>query len=273
MNLYGAWKLNQQLSKEQKQLFKEKCYEGTMPIREWIQFFESISKLDFIYNQIATLSMAIGILSAISLFFTLVLAPSLMLFVLPVALIFGIVYFKLSEIDLHDNVQVFVIPMLRILDMDVAPEAELFLRLDLRDSTHDSKYTGEEKSYRVTDAFYVGEWIVGKVRLIDGTALEWTITDTLREREKYSASGKRKYKYKNKSRFEVRLGLKNSRYRSSQQMFEQQKHIQSKIKQGEQRTRVRLRKTVVERNSKEVIANIYDFVDLLSTAYGSIQSQ
>lgn len=120
--------------------------------------------------------------------------------------------------DLSDNLRVSVLPFLAALREDFAAEP-VSIKLDLRDPkakekiTNVFKTTGMMKDVTTT---YVDSWMSGEGTLTDGSKLQWSVVDTIIEKQRWrkTASGKYKSKTKTKKKtaVDVTLGLKSKRY-------------------------------------------------------------
>ena len=127
---------------------------------------------------------------------------------------FFVIYFVYryrSKLGVFTQARKMLMPLLYVLQEDVQPQNELFIRLDLGSSTDASKKRDVkrfEPKYRtkVCQSHFQDDWFQGDVKLCDGTRLRWSITDAVRKREVRRFNG-RKHKFKTKYKVKTRLAL------------------------------------------------------------------
>lgn len=109
----------------------------------------------------------------------------------------------------------FIMPLLRILLVDIPSDGYLGLRADLRGPEADGKATAPQmlptppRVKSIEQVFFFDPWIALEAKLNNKAKLDLWIADVVRERKihKYSSSGKLKVKYKRKSTQRVRVRL------------------------------------------------------------------
>lgn len=259
------------LTPEQKTFLSNKTYEASMPASEWLALIENISRFDHHLDAFRGLCGWIGFLlmlgGGVQVFFTGQLNPYLLL----IGGGFLFVYFIVRLADIHNNLRRFVLPMLRILQMDLHDETPINMKLDLRGNKFYTKLEDTIEGDRREDEIYIDPWLSASTRLQDGTSLQWSITEKFRYRTQRNYRGKVKVKFKRKRRYEVQLGFSQAQYRVVDSRLKAFRHssYQSKRKKGSKRDRVRLRQQTVDTDEVSY-ADIHEFTELLYTAYGML---
>jgi hypothetical protein len=173
-----------------------------------------------------------------------------------------------------------VAPLVAVLREDMAPEAPLTLRLDLRGGEINAKRVDQRKLDRppgkgapsTTEATYADPWLGGAAELADGSRLEWTVTDELRKREvsRRNPRGKlkTKAKYKVKRQIDVRLAFPDD-YAALAAGERRQGQERLAVRPGEKRTVVKLRRVFV-RYHRDAPLEARSMLDLMADAYREV---
>lgn len=243
------------LSAEQKRILTSKSFNLNRRPGELIEFLTPLAAHD---RGADRTRRRFGILAAsaipVSLLLMVVFAASGFKPLIPMTLTSGFVVFliglaawlKMRRADLSNNLRETVLPILNIFREDFSRDAPVHLKVDLSPPRDKKKKQSESAPYKkgsyykVVDVMYLDPWMEGAATLNDGTALSWSVVDSIRERtaRKRTARGKIKTKTKlsRKSRIEVQLGLRKSRYDVTPSP-------EATMKTGEKRHVVTLRRT------------------------------
>ena len=187
-----------------------------------------------------------------------------------------------KKMDLADAPLGFTVPLLPILREDADPAKPLELKLDLRGALVSGKRTGETKPYKkgayhkVVDTLYEDPWLVGHAEFVDGTALDWTVTDHVRSSKKTKRNPrgkiKTKTKRKKKTSLDVKVVFPAKNYAAAQATAggpsagDLRKDV---IKTGDGRTTVRVSR-VVKSNDVNAPLDVNHLLDLVAHAYGRV---
>jgi hypothetical protein len=251
------------LSGEQKRFVKAKVLEGESTPDEWLSFFGQIAEFDT-YVDAGRKSLKIGcgafaILFVVGIVLVGVAGPVLLVFALVGAIALGITALVQSRVDLPNNFRGLTVPFVSILKEEMEPGEQLHLRLDLRGKTIPDK---EDRAARTStasgdDRFFEDTWMSGRAMLADGSRLEWSIVDYVRERKrtKRSASGKTKAKTKHKIKtaVEARLSLRHKDYAAIQAATPNDWHDRIDFKTGGSRNTVRVKRVIVSTDLKAML--------------------
>lgn len=129
----------------------------------------------------------------------------------------------LGSMDMHNNLRLFVVPLLNALQQDMAPGKNMIFKLDLRGKTCKSKMISQKHDNpgwfrypKLSTYNFKDYWFSCVAPLVDGSTLKITVDDKVRQRKKtYSSrSGKTKYKtkIKIKSKISASLAMKTKTY-------------------------------------------------------------
>jgi hypothetical protein len=140
---------------------------------------------------------------------------SLGLFAVGAALLFGL--HKLAPYDLEDRRYELALVLLKRLQVDLDPAADVHLMLDLRALDVPEKRVREDQAGGWTTRLHVDPWFTLEARMADGASVRIHMTEWLRVRERFktSASGRRKVKRtrrKGRTRLDVSVRVKPERY-------------------------------------------------------------
>jgi len=213
-----ALELFQSLDKEQVNFVKLRKIEASYKIKHWIDFFEKISFMDEKgdgerkkWEKWRTASIIVAVLFFIFGF------ANYFLFVFTFIAIIGIFIFsnfvaKLKSIDVKNQLRLFIFPLLSFLKEEIDQEQKVYLHLDLSQINQEAylKETIPVKSSalpKILTKIYELNWIKASMQMVDGTDIEWEITDKVRIRNitKRGSSGKIKYKTKIKTKHTIIL--------------------------------------------------------------------
>jgi len=213
------------LNDEQAGIIREKQVTLNRPAGDLIALLAPIAKWDAASDTARTrfgCSAALFILASIPFFFLaansnrLFAAAGVALLIAGILMI--VVWSRKKSEDLSDNLRVSVLPFLAALREDFGSEP-VAIKLDLRVPKSKEKIkdvfktTGMMKDVTTT---YVDPWMSGEGTLTDGSKLQWSVVDTIIEKQRWrkKASGKYKSKTKTKKKtaVDVTLALKSKRY-------------------------------------------------------------
>ena len=220
MNVIQAWR---SLSSEQKGILRDKRLELNRPIDELLALLKPLAACDAMGDKSRTrlgCTFAVAIVLTIVAAFTL--GPIAAVVMLAVTIALGYFYFWMKRIDVSNNFREFAIPVLTVFREDIEPAQPVHLTLDLASPTAASKKREEKPPYKqgayhkVIETTYVDPWMSAEALLVDGTRLSWSITDSIRERQKTKRNARGKYKTKTKhlkkTDLEVSLRLRKKTY-------------------------------------------------------------
>jgi hypothetical protein len=276
MSVISALSAYRNLNAEQKKFLREKKIEATYPPDAWIALLSGAVRYDQAGDP---LRKAMGWTAGISLvimFISLVggaLPLSLVFLVIGIAAI--VVWVLLRRIDIPDSVRGFLLPTVTLLREDIQPEGMLHMKVDLTGGTQ----AGKKKESRdlpgrggasIVQSIYNDPWMMGDSTLADGSALQWEITDNIRERKvtRRNPRGKikTKFKYRVRRLIDVRVGLRRDDYAVEAGGQAADSRLQMNLKPGEKRNVIRMRK-VVESSSLNSALDVHEFLDPIAAAY------
>ena len=218
-----------QLSEGERNFVHAPKLSGSMPATDWIAQIEGITQFDEHVNVAVDQLWKIGMLLLVgafcAIFGAFVLAGGVPI-VSGVALIvgtlaglsgFSVFVYRSSwkSVDVPDVLCETVLPLLRVMELELPAESCVRLTLDLTGSEQAEKTfdTAESGSWMSLphrrDTIYRDPWLGLQATLIDGSRLQFALRDTLRVRKvtKISRSGKRKTKTKRKVKRRIRVCL------------------------------------------------------------------
>ena len=218
-------RIKNSLSPEQTQFFSQKTISATHKIKDWIQFFSSISVLDRMMDKRVKLYMGLIVFLIVLAVITVFDAfASEVMYLGGIALIFvlGAILLqrerkRLQTDDINNYLREFLMPVLQVLKDKAGPRTKLAANLDFRNPRKaldpvKSIINGRNQSQ------YNHTYIVAKTVLSDGAALQFVVQDEIKDQDwtKRSASGKTKYKSKIKvvHHCYIKLILPKSDYKS-----------------------------------------------------------
>lgn len=226
----GVFQTYRSLSDEQKRALAEKKLEINRPAGELIEFLKPLAACDTMADKIRTkmgCSFAAGIVLTIVLSFLFIGKGALsgliiVALVLAATIWLGWFWAWTKKIDVSNNFRQFTLPVLTVLKDDFDPNEPVHLRLDLTAPNAKAKLQSKSDPYKhgayykVIDSFYSDNWMDADGRLVDGTKLSWSVSDSIRERSKTKRTSrgkiKSKTKYAKKTEIEVQMGLKKKTY-------------------------------------------------------------
>lgn len=221
MNKYADKYKN--LSPEQKQFVDKKKISTTMRIGKWQGLLSNISKFDKrndnTIKRLKSWIITFYVLAFLSVFTFAFLESDAVYLIMGFAGIATLLLShrnKLKTRDVSDYLRNFFMPMLNVLEAKCGTDAKLSANLDFRIprqalSPHKSK-VGQRNLNQ-----YQPRYIVASVKMLDGTLLEFVVSDEIKDFswKKRSASGKTKYKSKSKFVHHclIKLTLPKSEYK------------------------------------------------------------
>ncbi|HVR37466.1 MAG TPA: hypothetical protein VMU84_00100 [Thermoanaerobaculia bacterium] len=227
----NAWQAHRSLSPEQKQIIATKTIDLNRKPDELIQLLTPLAGYDRVVDKLRTPMGCTGaflVVACIPLFFLFSssgwewMFGLIFLAVLAIAILALTTWNWTKKVDLSDNLRGTALPILNIFREDFARDEPVHLHLDLRPPTHVEKKTSESEPYKhgayykIIDCMYADPWMSGEAVLHDGTALKWSVVDSIRERKKTKRNPrgkiKSKTKYTKKTEIEVQLGMRTKTY-------------------------------------------------------------
>lgn len=231
-----------QLNDEQKGIVHAKAVSLNRPIDDLIALLAPIAKSDALTDKQRTKFGCSAALAFIASIVAILLAPGklgigLFLVLLGAGIALVVLYRRSKSEDLSDNLRVTALPMLVALRDDFSSDP-VSLKLDLRAPTAKEKKTGEEKStgmMKTVVTTYVDPWLTCEATLADGSRMQWSVVDHIRERKRWkkSVSGKYKQKTKLKKKVEVDAELRPNKKTYAAPGDEKKLTVSKKIERGD----------------------------------------
>lgn len=227
----NAWQAHRSLSAEQKQLIASKTVDLNRKPDELIALLTPIASYDSVVDKMRKplgCTGALAIVACIPLFFLfsgsdwgpLFGILFFAVFAIAVAALWGWAWTR--KVDLSDNLRGTGLPLLSIFREDFARDEPVHVRFDLRPPTDKTKKQSESEPYKhgayykIIDTMYTDPWMDGEAVLQDGSAMKWSIVDSIRERKKTKKNPrgkiKTKTKYTKKTEIEVSVALRTKTY-------------------------------------------------------------
>jgi hypothetical protein len=280
------------LPAEQQQFLRDKRVESTWTPVQWLGFLGSLADWDARADATRGktgrklwMTILFGILVVVAV--SIVLSP-IDGAVLAVILVVAVVVLTRAwrsarKLDLPGEQLRFAATIVNVLAEDVAPTTTgLYVRLDLRGATHDSKKTQVTPQYRrgpyhkCVDTFYVDPWFSGSATLVDEANLYWHVVDRTRssKRTKRNPRGKIKTKTKVKKTTFLQVGLQLPA--KNYAVHQQGEAVtpdgaggatKVKVKPAESRANIKLTRTMKSAGGKG-LADPQELVALMADAYG-----
>jgi hypothetical protein len=190
------------------------------------------------------------------------------------------VYRQTKKMDLANGPLAFAVPLMPILREDVDPEEPVHLRLDLAGYRAHGKDKGKSEPYKrgayhkIVDTFYEDPWLAGHARFVDGTDLQFNVTDVVisQRKTKRNPRGKVKTKTKIKKKTTIQLvaGFPAKNYKQGEAKAAAPEGMRKeKVQPGEARTTVRLA-SVAKLAGGDAAADPRMLIDLVARAYQQI---
>ena len=206
MSLKQASRIFKSLNESQRKFIDDKTISAELQIREWTGFLRKAALYDEMRDKaIKSLNIYI-ILSAVGVVFSGIMISSspaigLVLLVISIALLtyFIIDARKISKRNLSDQLRLFVLPLLFVLDKKAGEKAKMPLKMDLSNPLKKKPVKEFEQGGRKIKLFSQ-QYALGKVKLLDEAELEWVLSDDIQQLSywKTNPRGKRKHKVKHK---------------------------------------------------------------------------
>ncbi len=205
MSVKKAIKFYQGLSKDQQRFINEKQISLTLPLREWIAFLKNTALYDEIGDEARKKNrtkITISIITIVASVFIAFWIPLVGVIIIVIAVLVMAeairVNSKLVHLDLTNHLRIFLMPLLYVLVDKAGEKTDVSLQLDLRNPIKKDP----EKRYQEfenTVKLYEPKYIIGKVKLLDETTMEFILSDDIRSMRivKHNV-GKTKIKHKDK---------------------------------------------------------------------------
>ncbi len=181
-----------------------------MSLQDWEVFLNSLNHYGYLAQRIKNwYSFLMWLLIAVVFFSAVLLSWVILIFSVILLILVIFQRRKIHTFTSNKNIQTFVLPFIYYLKNDVWEENLLHLEIDLNPSFAAGKYNPQDKSYTF-------EWLKGKTRLMDGSEIQFKVTDIRKKWSvtKRSLSGKykTKIKYKIVTSYKIFLSWDKKRY-------------------------------------------------------------
>jgi hypothetical protein len=280
--MFQALKAFRSLSPDQKVLLETKQLSGEFEPRRLIDLLRPIATYDRLSDKarmpMGCSSGAFFLLSFVLLIFTMneiwLAAPFLVL-ALGAAVFLLVAVLRLRKLDLSNNFRQVAMPLFAVLEEDMEPGATMNVRLDLSSPTAKAKKTGTGKPYergiyhKVVDTTYADPWFGGGTRLVDGSLLQWDVTDEVVEskRTKTGRKTKTKTKYEKRTTISVTVALPHKEYAVTSLPADEGEKV--KVRESEKRTTFHLAKRVKTKSLDPI--DPQEIFDIISEAYKRVR--
>jgi hypothetical protein len=282
--MFQALKAFRSLSPDQKALLEAKQLSGEFEPRSLIDLLQPVAAYDRLSDKARTpMGCSTAALFVLSLVL-LVVAANVSLLLLPLSLaslggavVLLVTVLRLRKLDLSNNFRQVAMPLFAVLEEDMEPGATMNVRLDLSSPTARTKKTGTSKPYergayrKVVDTTYRDPWFGGGTRLVDGSLLQWDVTDEVVEskRTKKTARGKYKTKTKHEKRttISVTVALPHKKYVVKGLPADEGEKV--KVRESEKRTTFHLTRRVKAKSIDPIDPR--ELFDIISEAYKRVR--
>lgn len=184
------------------------------------------------------------------------LSTQIVLFMIAATITSILLRWFMSGFNLHNHLRNFVVPVVNSISQDMEQGKHMLVKLDLSGQLLKSKMVscvndnpGWFSYPKVTTSIFTDPWFSCSTQLVDGSNLEVSIEDTIRQRQitRKNARGKIKTKTKTKIKHKIiaTLGLKNKTYALESTPSLQQSCDRLKIKDKPRRKAVTLINTKI----------------------------
>lgn len=281
--MFKALEAFRSLSPEQKALLEKKQVSGEYEPRSLIDLLRPLAEYDRLSDKARTpMGCSTAALFVLSLVLLVVAANvSLFLLPLPLASLGGAVFLlvavlRLRKLDLSNNFRQVAMPLFAVLKEDMEPGATLNVRLDLSSPTAKAKKTGTGKPYergiyhKVVDTTYADPWFGGGTRLVDGSLLQWDVTDEVVESQRTKRTvrkTKTKTKYEKRTTISVTVALPHKEYAVTHLPADEGEKV--KVRESEKRTTFHLTKRVKTKSIDPIDPR--EIFDIISEAYKRVR--
>ncbi len=272
------------LTPEQKALLETKQVSGEYEPSALVAMLKPIAEYDRLSDKARTpMGCTTAVLFVLALVF-LVASANGAPYLLPLPLValgaggwLLVTLLKLRKLDLSNNFRQVAMPLVAVLREDMEPGATMNVRLDLSPPTEKGKKTGTAPPYdrgayfKVIDTSFSDPWFGGGVRLVDGSILQWTVTDDVVEskRTKKTSRGKvkTKTKYVKRTTIAVDVALPHKEYAVASLPADEGEKV--KVREREKRTTFRLVKKVKTKSIDPI--DPAALFDIISEAYKRVR--
>ncbi|MGK7393828.1 MAG: hypothetical protein ACNS62_04615 [Candidatus Cyclobacteriaceae bacterium M3_2C_046] len=197
MNYRQLSRIYKTLSDPEKEFIREKTFEATYTIKQWMILLQKIAAYDEgndrIRQKMGKSMIITGGVTFLSLFFFWPIA----LIGLLVLLWMGFRWRRLTANDLTNHLRLFLIPLLKVLPDKAGIKAPLQLKIDFRPSKMQELVDKTQFQNRTIKQFKP-QYLSGAVTLKDSTQLEFHLLDDLKRLNIKKRNARGKIKYKNK---------------------------------------------------------------------------
>lgn len=266
MNVYARYR---SLTEAQRAFIAEKRLDDVWPLDDWITFLAPLAAYDRALRRLTERLGRVAVFAVIPIFLLFIVMVNLSV-VLAFVLVGGgvaaavMLALRLRAVDVPDQLNVTVLPLLTLLREDVPPGEPLDLTLDLRGMT-DDKQTSEEtiqpnagRFPKIEETYFDDPWLTGRVRLADGSHLRLGVEARVRKRRvtKRGSSGKVKTKHKHKIKHHigVRLGVPKRHYVAMPEnapAADEDADVRIVLRDRARRSEIEVRRVVVEKHLGE----------------------
>ena len=278
------------LPPEQQVFLRDKQVESTWTPAQWLAFLGSLADWDARSDaargrtgRMLLATILIGIAIVVGAVFVSPVAAIVPAVIVVVAVSFlSAAWRGARKLDLPGEQLGFAATIVNVLAEDIAPTTGLYVRLDLRGATDDSKKTQVTPQYRrgayhkCVDTFYVDPWFSGSATFVDDANLYWHVVDRTRssKRTKRNPRGKIKTKTKVKKTTFLQVGLQLPA--KNYAVHQQGEAVtpdgaggatKVKVKPAETRANIKLTRTMKSAGGKG-LADSQELIALMADAYG-----
>jgi hypothetical protein len=238
-NSRTAHKIYQKLTDDERNILESRTVDGKYTVKDWYRLLKHLALMDGFADKARKSYPNAFIASGIITFFTLIFAINaagfvvgLIISLLPLGAL-GLTYYyykTFKDIDLGNQLRLFIMPALNLLSHKVPRRAKIEMTLNLNPIAREENKVDEEVidsppephlKKKIHNYFQL-PWLSAKILLKDGSLLVFTVEEQVRERKvvKYHKN-KRKTKYKSKHTLRLKLAAPKKRYKKLQESNEQ----------------------------------------------------
>ncbi len=278
MSVSKAWKAYRGLDSQQKAFLKQKRILSDRNLEDWIGFLSGIVEFDRQGDKLrlALIWLGAGLFPAGIALAIATGSGQTLLAAWALGAVILIFWMRLRGINIPDKVDGFILPWLVLLREDIARDASLTLKMDLRGNMAAGNKVDELSGKRDDAGWRVqvfrDEWFHGQTTLADGAKLQWDISDLLRQRKrsKTNARGKTKWKtkYKLQRTYDIHLAVRGKDY-EIKSTTPASSDFRTDVKTGDRKSVVRVRTGSVE-TKPDTTPDLVDLVKAVSQAYGQV---
>jgi hypothetical protein len=276
------------LTADHKTVVREKVVEGDRSPDDWLALLAPLAAFDAETDKargraggwLAAVIIIGLILTIVGLAVEPIAGAAVGVATIVLSVVLWSVYRRTKKMDLANGPLAFAVPLMPILREDVDPEEPVHLRLDLAGYGAKGKAKGKSEPYKkgayhkIVDTFYEDPWLAGHARFVDGTDLQFNVSDVVisQRKTKRNPRGKvkTKTKIKKKTTIELVAGFPAKNYKPGEaQAAAPEGMRKERVQPGDARTTVRLA-SVAKLAGGDAAADPRMLIDLVARAYQQI---